>query len=120
MVADRHAKDIPFFLSGESYGGTLTIHVAKHFQDHPADGPSNFDSFLLVAPAVVADMPPFPVYQILRYILAPRYPNWVPFFMPNPISPDRIWRDDAVRKARTEHRYKEMMIDAGGLPLKLN
>jgi alpha-beta hydrolase superfamily lysophospholipase len=75
LVADRHAKKIPLFLMGESYGGCLSIHVAKYFQEHPLDGPSNFDSIILSAPAIEGDLPGFPVYQILRYGLAPWFPK---------------------------------------------
>lgn len=119
LAAEKHATNIPIFLGGESYGGCLAIHVAKHFQENPEAGPSNFDSILLSAPAIIGDLPPFPVYQILRYLLAPLFPKWVPFFMPNPISPDRIWRNEEVLKQRTSHRYREMGIDGGGLPFRL-
>jgi acylglycerol lipase len=119
LVGDKHSKEIPLFLGGESYGACLSVHVAKQFQEHPEEGPSNFDSILLAAPAIIGDLPPFPVYQILRYILAPLYPKWVPSFMPNPISPERVWRDEEVLKLRTDKRYKEMGIDGGGLPFRL-
>jgi alpha-beta hydrolase superfamily lysophospholipase len=38
---------------------------------------------------------------------------------PNPISPDRIWRDPEVLAARTGARYKEMSIDGSGIPFRL-
>lgn len=119
LVANQHSKDIPFFLSGDSYGGCLAIHVARHFQDHPEDGPSNFDSILLTAPAIVGDLPPFPKLQILRYGLAPLFPKWTPFFMPNPISPDRLWRHPDILKERSSQRYLEMGLDGSGLPYRL-
>jgi alpha-beta hydrolase superfamily lysophospholipase len=119
LVADEHDKDIPLFLQGESYGGCLTIHAAKQFQNDPSSGPSNFDSILLVAPAIQGDLPPTPVYQILRYGLAPLFPKWTPSFMPNPISPDRIWRDEEVRKVRSSSRFMEMGLEGGGAPFLL-
>jgi acylglycerol lipase len=119
LVSDEHDKDIPFYLQGESYGGCLTIHAAKQFQNDPSSGPSNFDSILLVAPAIQGDLPPTPVYQILRYGLAPLFPEWTPFFMPNPISPDRIWRDEEVRKIRSSARSIEMALEGGGNPFRL-
>jgi alpha-beta hydrolase superfamily lysophospholipase len=118
-VADKHDKDIPFFLQGESYGGCLTIHAAKQFQEDPSSGPSNFDSILLVAPAIEGDLPPFPVYQILRYGLAPLFPKWKPSFMPNPISADRIWKDEEVRKIRSSARSMEMGLEGAGSPFLL-
>jgi acylglycerol lipase len=119
LVANKHSDKIPLFLTGESYGGNLTIHVAKHFQEHPDEGPSNFDSIVLTAPAIIGDLPPFPVYQILRYCLAPLFPKWVPSFMPNLVSPERIWRDEEVLKRKTSARFKEMLIDGGGRPFRL-
>jgi len=118
-AARKHANDIPFFLVGDSYGGCLAIHVARHFQDHPEDGPSNFDSILLTAPAILVELPPFPKYQILRYGLAPLFPKWTPFFMPNPMTPERLWRHPDILKERTSQRYLEMGLDGSGLPYRL-
>ena len=119
LVASKHDDDIPIFLMGESYGCTLTIHAAKQFQDNPSSGPKNFDSIILTAPAIIGDLPPYPVYFLLRYVLAPRYPKWRPFFMPNPISADRIWRDPEVLALRTDERFVEMGIDGSGIPFRL-
>ena len=119
LVTDQHDKDIPLFLQGESYGGCLTIHAAKQFQNDPSSGPSNFDSIVLVAPAIEGDLPPTPVYQLLRYGLAPLFPEWIPFFMPNPVSSDRIWRDEEVRKIRSSPRCKERGLEGCGSPFRL-
>ncbi len=119
LAANKHSKDIPFFLSGDSYGGCLAVHVARQFQDNPELGPPNFDSILLTAPAIIGDLPPFPKYQILRYGLAPLFPTWTPFFMPNPVAPDRMWRHPEVLKERTSQRYLEMGLDGSGLPYRL-
>jgi len=110
---------IPLFLAGESYGGCLALHVARHFQDYPDAAPAGFDSLLLTAPAIVGDMPKFPLYQILRYVLAPLFPNRIPFFMPNTVSPDRIWRDEQVRRIRCDPDYLDMGIDGSGRKFKL-
>lgn len=119
LVANENSTDVPLFLAGESIGGTLTILVAKYFQDHPDEAPKNFDSCLMICPAVEGDLPPFPVLQILRYILAPIAPKWRPFFMPNPVSPDRIWKDEEVCKGYTTVRRKEMQLDGCGRPFRL-
>jgi len=118
MICQQHA-DLPVFLLGESWGGTLTIHTARHFQDCPLEKPSNFDSILLTGPAIVGDLPPAPVVFVLRYLLAPFFPRWRPFFMPNTLTPDRIWRDEEVRSYRTSKRYSEMSIDGSGIPFRL-
>jgi acylglycerol lipase len=119
LVADKNSNDIPVFLAGESIGGCLTILVAKHFQDHPDEAPANIDSCLPICPAIEGDLPPFPVYQILRYVLAPLYPKWRPFFMPNPISPERIWRDEGARRAYTTPREQEMQLGGCGRTFRL-
>jgi alpha-beta hydrolase superfamily lysophospholipase len=110
---------VPLFLLGESYGGTLTIHAAKQYQDHPESAPKNFRGIMLTGPAIVGDVPPYPVYFVLRYVLAPLFPTWTPFFMPNPVSADRIWRDPEVVALHTTERMKEMMIDSTGSPFRL-
>jgi alpha-beta hydrolase superfamily lysophospholipase len=119
LVASQHGDDIPIILMGESYGCTVTIMTARKFQDDPTSGPKNFDSIILTAPAIIGDMPPYPVYLILRYLLAPNFPAWTPFFMPNPVSADRIWKDPEVLACRTAPRWKEMMVDGSGRPFRL-
>ena len=119
LVAKQHEKDIPLFLIGESYGGNLTIHLAKKFQTDPLCGPPNFDSIILLAPAIEGDVPASPIYQLLKYILGPMCPLWTPCCMPNPISPDRLWRDEEILKLRSNPRYLETMIDGAGRPFQL-
>lgn len=109
---------IPLFLLGESYGGTLTIHAARHFQDNPETVP-NFAGIMLTGPAIIGDVPPYPVYFVLRYCLAPLFPSWIPFFMPNPVSAERVWRDPEVLALHTTPRMKELMLDSAGTPFRL-
>ena len=52
---------------------------------------------LLVAPAIEGDIPIAPVIWVLR-TLAHYYPKWTPFFMPNPVSLNRIVQDINVQK----------------------
>jgi len=59
------------------------------------------------------------VVFILRYLLRPLRPKWTPFFMPNPVSPDRIWRDPEALAIREDVRYKEILIDGSGKPFSL-
>lgn len=119
LVASQNEDDIPIILMGESYGCTVTIMTARKFQDNPTLGPKNFDSVILTAPAIMGDMPAYPVYLILRYILAPAFPAWSPFFMPNPVNAERIWKDPEVLANRTAPRWKEMMVDGSGRPFRL-
>ena len=75
LVAGKHPANIPLFVSGESFGGCLALLASKYFQDHPHEAPSNFDSTLLICPAIDGDLPPLPVYLLLRYVLAPMFPT---------------------------------------------
>lgn len=119
LVAGKHPTNIPLFLSGESFGGCLTIHASRHFQDNPEEAPPNLDSCLLICPAIIGDVPPFPITQILRYILTPLFPTRTPFFMPNPVAPDRIWRDKAVLEDYTKPEHSAMGLDQPGTPFRL-
>jgi acylglycerol lipase len=118
-LAAEDYPDVPLFIVGESYGCTLTILAAKQFQEHPETGPKNFNSIVLTAPAIIGDLPPYPVYFTLRYIMAPLFPSWRPFFMPNPVSADRIWRDPEVLAKCSTPRQRSMQIDGSGLPFRL-
>jgi len=118
LVQQQLDESTPVFLLGESYGCTLALHVAKHFQDHPDQAPKNFDSIILTAPAIIGDLPPWPVLKLLVF-LAGRYPKWRPFFMPNPVSADRIWRDPEVLAKRTDPKYLATQIDGSGIPFRL-
>ncbi|CAB9510458.1 Monoglyceride lipase [Seminavis robusta] len=119
LVVQQHSPDTPLFLCGESYGGCLTLHLAQHFQDHPEERPEGFDSILLLAPAIQAVMPPRHVYLTLRYGLAPLFPRWIPFFMPHPVHPDRIWRDAKVRALHDDEISRNVTLGGGGKPFRL-
>ena len=119
LVADENSKSVPLFLSGESFGGTLTLLVSRYFQDHPDEAPANFDSSLLICPAVIGDVPGFPVYQLLRYVLAPISPTRTPFFMPNTVSTERIWKDPKVVEYYSDPKKVRMQLDAIGAPFRL-
>ncbi|KAL3936156.1 MAG: hypothetical protein SGARI_002681 [Bacillariaceae sp.] len=111
VAEEKSNKDIPRVLSGETIGGCNTILMSRYFQDHPDEAPANFDSSLLICPAIEGD--------ILRYVLAPLRPKWRPSFMPNTISPERIWVDEKVCAEYTKPRSQEMQVDACGIPFRL-
>jgi len=77
------------------------------------------DSLLLTAPAIEADLPPAPMYAFLRYVLAPAFPKRTPFFMPLPVSSERIWKNEKAREHFTDPKYKKMGIDARGQKMRL-
>ena len=58
LAASEHDENTPLFVIGDSYGGCLTIHTARYFQDNPDDAPKGFTGILLNAPAVIGDLPP--------------------------------------------------------------
>ncbi|GKY97269.1 hypothetical protein MPSEU_000685300 [Mayamaea pseudoterrestris] len=119
LIGNDYDPMTPLFVMGESYGGTLTIHLARQYQDEPDTAPKGFAGILLTGPAIIGDVPPYPVYVVLRYILAPLFPKWIPFFMPNPVSADRIWRDAKVLAMHTTPRMKELKVDSAGSPFRL-
>lgn len=119
LAASDHHEETPLFVSGHSFGGCLALHAVHAFQTDPEKAPPEFRGLVLFAPAIVGDVPPFPITYTLRYLLAPRYPTWVPFFMPNPISPDRIWADPEVLARHVDKRYLEMGLDECGEPYSL-
>lgn len=118
FVASEHEEGTPIFLTGESYGGCLALHAARKWQDAD-DAPKGFQGIVITAPAIIGDVPPAPVVFVLRYFLKPLRPKWVPFFMPNTVSPDRIWKDPEVREIRNEPRYKSMLLDGSGRAFSL-
>ena len=97
-MAGSDFGEVPLFVSGDSFGGCLALHAAHYFQEHDAERPANFIGCSLNCPAIDADLPPKPVELLLRYGLAPFFPTWTPFFMPHPITSERIWRDLEVRE----------------------
>lgn len=119
IVCSQNDPSTPLFLMGESYGSNISLHVARHFQDFPSEAPANFRGTIVLAPAIQGDLPPYPVYFVLRYLLAPLWPSWRPFFMPNPISADRIWRDPEVLAMRTTPRNRECQLGGSGIPFRL-
>lgn len=117
LVAQENDTKTPIILMGESYGSCLTLHLARKFQEE--GGPSNFDSVILTSSAIDADLPPYIVQLILRHVVAPVFPTWIPFFMPNPVSPDRIWRDPIALAAGTDPEKLKLRMDSGGTPMRL-
>ncbi|CAB9518792.1 Monoglyceride lipase [Seminavis robusta] len=121
-VASLHDNDdddsVPLFCAGESYGGCLTLHLAAQQEENEAL-PPQLDSILLLAPAVIAaDLPPAPVTFILKQILARLAPRWQPFFMPHPVSPENVWRDETLRQ-RNLDRTPEPYIGGSGTQFRL-
>jgi len=119
FASSEHEKNTPLFLSGESYGGCLTLHVARMWQNNPEQAPPGFAGIWLTAPAIIGDLPPKPVIFILRYFFAAIAPRWVPFFMPHTVSPDRIWKDEKVRSRNTSKRALSMGLHSGGAKFRL-
>ena len=116
VAAENNNTGSPIFLMGESYGCTVTLHGAKYFQDHhPLP---HLDSLILTAPAVIGDLPPYPVVQLLKF-LGYLYPTWRPFFMPNPVSSERVWSDPNVQACYRDRTKPANIIDGTGIPYRL-
>lgn len=117
--SEFRGESIPLFLGGHSYGGTVCLHVSRLWQDTPSKRPKGFRGIVLVAPAIIGNQPAAPVVFFLRYILKPLIPTRTPFFMPNPVSPDRIWNNEEVREHPIFKRNKEINFDGSGKPFRL-
>jgi len=93
-VAARLQSDTPIFLMGESWGAQLVFGVALRLQEkkYPA-----FQGCLFVSPAFAGDLPPLPAFLFLRYVV-PQFVglDTVPFFMPHPISAERLWDNATI------------------------
>jgi acylglycerol lipase len=113
FVTSLHGEDTPLFLMGESFGGNLTIQVARHYQDHPDEKPRGFQGIVLVAAAIYGYQPFFPVDLVLRYLLTPLVPRFrPPTFIPNPVAPALLWRDPEVLHVNSqEKRVTEMWFE---------
>ena len=134
--AAKQHEDVPLFVGGESYGANLTINLAGKWQDmkEKQSGsaekgsddcelamppPPQFSGFIVNAPAIIGDLPPWPITYSLRYVLAPLTPTWVPFFMPNPVNADAIWSDSEVKKLQTSDHSKNLNLSGCGQAFRL-
>jgi len=119
-AADKaHDENTPLFLSGDSYGGCLAFHASHVLQEDTTETPiKTFKGCALNCPALAGDMPAAPVVWFLRYGLAPFIPTWTPFFMPHPISADRIWKEEEVR-AHSVNPENRRGLSNGGVPFCL-
>jgi len=114
-VVCKEYPDVPLFLCGDSYGGCLVLHAGREFQDHPELVNNQFAGILLNAPAIIGDLPPAPVVALLRR-LAVLTPTWTPFFMPHPVSSERIWKE---LEPREYYSNKNDGLSKGGKPFCL-
>jgi len=106
LAAAEHPAGTPLFLSGDSYGGCLAFHAAHVFQTASSDrAPAGFAGCLLNCPALDGDLPAWPVILLLRYVLKPLAPTWTPFFMPHPITAERIFKEEEPREFYTGQEY---------------
>ena len=113
FVASQHEPGTPVFLSGDSYGGCLAIHAAKILQDE-TDKTIALKGVLANCPAIHGDLPPLLVTYALQYGLAPFFPRWTPFFMPHPITAERVWKEPEARAYFTDP-VEMRGLDGGGM-----
>mmetsp|Transcript_15405 Transcript_15405/g.23489 ORF Transcript_15405/g.23489 Transcript_15405/m.23489 type:complete len:346 (+) Transcript_15405:98-1135(+) len=119
FVATSKHPNKKLFLAAESYGGTVALHVAHAWQKASNQLGFDFGGVMLNSPAIIGDLPPYPVVFFLRYGLAPFFPTWTPFFMPNPIPADRVWRDPEARALHTQSRVVDTGLTGAGAALRL-
>lgn len=66
----------------------------------------------------MAKLPSTPIITVLTG-LATLFPTWIPSFMPNSVTPDKIWKNENVMKEFTSARRGEMSLNGGGRALCL-
>ncbi len=52
-VSRKEDSTLPFFLMGESYGGCLTLHIARQWMNDPKVAPPNFRGICLLSPGTL-------------------------------------------------------------------
>lgn len=96
MVASKHPPQTPLFLTGESLGGNLTLHVARYYQENPDSKPQGFQGMVLVAPAVYPHTIYLPAQLMMQTFntVLPFAHGWrPPSIIPSPVGVNKIWRD---------------------------
>ncbi|CAM9249183.1 unnamed protein product [Laminaria digitata] len=87
-------KTVPFFLTGESLGGGMTLMMGLTIQDrqqHPFL--PRFKGVGLIAPAIQGNPPPAPVVAALRYFVAPLIPRTqIPDALESVQLPEKVWK----------------------------
>jgi len=112
LVASKHPPGTPLFVMGESYGGCIAFHASHALWNDP-EKPEGFMGSVLDYPALHGDIPPWPIKAFLMYVLKPLAPTWTPFFMPNAVTPERIWKDPEVRAVMTEKGRDKCLSKSG-------
>jgi alpha-beta hydrolase superfamily lysophospholipase len=108
----KQNPDLPLFLMGYSYGATLVLQVAAKYKDQP-----KLAGIILLASFLRGDIPNFVKIFVLRYLLTPLMPTSSPFFMPRPMTSERLWRDEDVLRINTSQARRK--IDVCGKPYRL-
>jgi hypothetical protein len=93
LVRSRCSSNTPFFLMGESFGGGCILHLAQRLENR---GEKFFKGCFFNAPALKCQLPPLPMVWLLRYILCPLFPSYIPPFMPDSIPASSVWEDEEV------------------------
>lgn len=86
-------KTVPFFLSGESLGGGMTLMMGLSIYDRQHPFLPRFKGVGLIAPAIQGNPPPAPVIAALRYLVAPIIPRrQIPDALESVQLPEKVWK----------------------------
>lgn len=70
----KRLKDVPLIVMGQSMGGSIATLLGLRLQEgYPSL--NNFCGCILLCPALVATLPPAPVYYLLSKVVAPQFPK---------------------------------------------
>lgn len=99
------AKGTPFFISGESMGGGLSLLLAMRFQSHPVFN-HPFAGVFLIAPAIHNNVtPPAPITWCLRNVCLPCCPLRRMIGLPL-LTPEMISRNEQIREELRNDPYR--------------
>ncbi|CAN0264366.1 unnamed protein product [Ascophyllum nodosum] len=97
----RTLSKLPFFLSGQSLGGAVSLLMALRLRADAArtGAASRLLGVMTNCPAIIAKPPPKPVLMILKYIIAPIFPKTqVPSFLDTVSVPELTWTTEESMK----------------------
>eukprot|EP00904_Undaria_pinnatifida_P006106 jgi/Undpi1/2625/HiC_scaffold_13.g06004.m1 len=98
-------KTVPFFLTGESLGGGMTLMMGLTIYDRKHTLLPRFKGVGLIAPAIRGNPPPAPVVTALRYFVAPLIPKTqIPDALESVQIPEEVWKtaEDRAQAKRDE------------------
>ena len=95
----RNGFKCPFFLFGQSMGGTVSMILSQQIYENSSLISSQYLGSIILCPAIDIKAPPSPILFLLEYLIVPLFPETsAPSFMTNVGQPDLTWIDKTFIK----------------------